>query len=181
MNSVYHHHTNYSYNPNNNLNNNFCNVISNDHGDECSICIDELNDGVIRLKCNHKYHLNCILKYIGVQYNKLYKNNPYYIRCLCNKIKCPLCRKTISCKDIIMTMNIYYAEREKFKNKHIKPIRYLLHIKTQFKKCINHIFNKQNQQEFINKQISKESRELINIYNKLYVFYSNRLYCRCCI
>ena len=43
----------------------------------CSICMDAMkkNDEIIELKCSHKYHANCILKYLK-EYNH----------------RCPVCR-----------------------------------------------------------------------------------------
>jgi hypothetical protein len=50
---------------------------------ECSICLEELNDSqsMCILQCKHRYHAHCIITYINNQIkNKL-------------KLLCPLCQK----------------------------------------------------------------------------------------
>ena len=48
-----------------------------DNNNNCSICIETLNENIVSLKCGHKFHFNCIKEWI-------YLNN-----------NCPLCRTII--------------------------------------------------------------------------------------
>lgn len=60
--------------------------------DECAICLESLNNEIVKLDCNHQFHLNCI---------KNIDNN-----------KCPLCRKFITTEDICngcVRHNYFYA------------------------------------------------------------------------
>ena len=64
--------------------------------DECYICCDTLNDtdDIVELKCNHKFHINCILMSYKKAKNKL----------------CPYCRQpggTVIEKNI---QNIQYCK-----------------------------------------------------------------------
>lgn len=54
--------------------------ISNDSIKECNICLENMNNGVCKLDCNHSFHLKCIKKWI-----KQKKDCP----------NCPICRKEI--------------------------------------------------------------------------------------
>jgi len=45
--------------------------------DECSICLDKLDKNIFILKCNHKFHKECLSRWLNV--------NP----------SCPLCRSII--------------------------------------------------------------------------------------
>ena len=47
--------------------------------DVCSICLENLENNIIKLDCNHIYHIRCINMWI------IYNNN----------IECPLCRTEI--------------------------------------------------------------------------------------
>lgn len=47
---------------------------------ECSICLEPLEEHVLTLECTHKFHSQCMLKYIETK-----KNNA----------ECPLCRKKL--------------------------------------------------------------------------------------
>lgn len=53
--------------------------------DECSICLQKYNNGdqIFITKCQHKYHIQCLLSW--------YKNNN----------NCPICRKQICINSII--------------------------------------------------------------------------------
>ena len=51
----------------------------------CSICLEELNKNIIILDCNHRFHQNCINKYIT------YKNINNF---------CPNCRSEINANKI---------------------------------------------------------------------------------
>jgi hypothetical protein len=48
---------------------------------DCSICLEPISS-IITLKCNHKFHYNCIINLI------IHSNNPIF--------KCPNCRKTMN-------------------------------------------------------------------------------------
>ena len=53
-------------------------IIINKHkysNNDCCICMEELGDNYITLKCSHSYHIECIIKLLN------YKNNC----CLCRK------------------------------------------------------------------------------------------------
>ena len=52
-------------------------LINDDINDDCMICLDKLNNESYVLNCNHKFHTNCLSKYLKV------KNN------------CPLCNSKI--------------------------------------------------------------------------------------
>ena len=54
---------------------------------ECSVCKENLHDCVSLWYCNHKFHYNCIKKYLDYNYNKIHKYKPRP-----SKITCPLCR-----------------------------------------------------------------------------------------
>jgi hypothetical protein len=59
-------------------------ILEDDIDNDCSICIDNLRKGneVIKLKCNHIFHKECIKSYL-MNYDN----------------KCPLCRKNILSKE----------------------------------------------------------------------------------
>lgn len=62
-------------------------IVENDQN--CSICLSEMIDDIIKIKCNHKFHDRCLDKWIE------------------NKNECPICRRHIEipfCKKI----NIFY-------------------------------------------------------------------------
>lgn len=62
----------------NNLNNLVNNKIINNQ--ECSICVEPLNDNIaIKLKCNHIFHQKCLKEWLNKSKNK----------------DCPLCRMKI--------------------------------------------------------------------------------------
>jgi hypothetical protein len=55
-------------------------ILTEGIDNDCAICIDKLKKGneIIKLPCNHKFHLNCIKSYF-LNYNN----------------KCPMCRSNI--------------------------------------------------------------------------------------
>ena len=53
----------------------------------CSICLDDMDADVIKLKCNHNFHDKCIKKWILTDYQL-------------NNNKCPLCKDIIWFKTI---------------------------------------------------------------------------------
>jgi len=48
-----------------------------DNPEECSICLDKINDNISLLKCSHIFHTKCIEKW--------------------TRDNCPICRKEITC------------------------------------------------------------------------------------
>lgn len=70
--------TSFNLNNFNNLNNLVYNEIINNQ--DCSICVEPLNDNIaIKLKCNHIFHQKCLQEWLQKSKNK----------------DCPLCRKKI--------------------------------------------------------------------------------------
>ena len=90
--------------------------MSCEDGDMCVICFDniEYDDTIIvKLKCNHVYHIECILTYLS------YKNNIY-------NHTCPLCKNYIYRYDIDDMISYY----EKYtKNDYEKIICELIKLK----------------------------------------------------
>lgn len=65
--------------------------------DECIICLEPLNNNITKLSCGHKYHFDCISKWI----NK--KNDLIKI--------CPICRDNDI--EILEVENVYIPKVEK--------------------------------------------------------------------
>lgn len=162
------------------------------YNDECSICIEEFdNKNSINLSCNHTFHSKCILKYVEAEFKTFRKTCETQNIC-CRKVKCPLCRKSISCQDINpLIYNYYKCYKEKYKHikKEIKRLQnaiYKLNIKFQIKK----LFFKVNSQDAYNylledegllenimiyKQKSQETKNIMNSYKDIY--YGRCTYC----
>ena len=66
--------------------------------DECSICLDNMNENNIKLKCNHYFHINCIFDWSRNNNNIYYNNNNTYII----KGLCPICNTSYNEKIIII-------------------------------------------------------------------------------
>lgn len=63
---------------------------------ECSICLEDIldNTSIIKLKCNHKYHVNCFTKYI--ESIEEYNSDDEELEDTVKKyITCPYCREKI--------------------------------------------------------------------------------------
>lgn len=162
------------------------------YNNECSICIEEFDDKHnINLSCNHMFHSKCIMKYVETEFNKFRKNGIGEHMC-CKRIKCPLCRKAISCKDINpLIYNYYQLYKEKYKHikKKIKRLQneiYTLNIKFQMKKLFykikpqdayKHLLEDETLLEtmMIYKQKYQETKELMNSYKQIY--YGRCSYC----
>lgn len=158
--------------------------------DECSICIEEFNKHNIILSCNHKFHSECIMTYIEAEFNKYRKQNSDQI--CCQQLRCPLCRKSISCKYTNpLIYNYYQKYKQQYKQlkKEIHKLQndsYLLTLKFQMKRLLFKV-NQQDAYKFlledetlletimINKQKCHEIKHLMNSYRDIY--YGRCKYC----
>lgn len=68
---------------------------------ECSICLDVLQNKVLTTRCNHKYHFNCIKQWV--------QKHKY------NTSLCPLCNQSFAIKSV-KTINIYNKDDIYIKN-----------------------------------------------------------------
>jgi hypothetical protein len=162
------------------------------YNDECSICIEEFTGNNIILSCNHKFHTECILKYIEIEFNKYRKQNQNEQIC-CQQLKCPLCRKSISCKDSNpLIYNYYQKYKKQYKQikKEINKLQNEIYLFT-FKFQVKKLFRKINQQDaykflledetlletiMLHKEKYREIKYLMNTYKDIY--YGR---CRLCI
>ena len=115
--------------------------------EECSICLESMENNKYTLECNHTFHTNCILKW--------FRNG--------NSI-CPLCKQTKIHQDINFT---YYQklstikEIKKWCKKNSSP---------QLKKYIskiNKITENEKQYEIDFKNFKKENKNILSEYKKL--------------
>lgn len=103
----------------------------------CCICLDDLNESkkdnkeidinqLIKLNCNHCYHLDCIYKHI--QYKMIYWMDIYMetynctnlnsrdIKNILKYIKCPLCREQIDINITCELVHQYYHKLKRLYN-----------------------------------------------------------------
>jgi len=123
------------------------------------------------------------MKYIEAEFNKYRKQNSGQI--CCRQLRCPLCRKSMSCKDTNPIIYNYYQKyKKKYKQlkKEINKLQndsYLLTLKFQIKKLMFKI-NQQDAYKFlledetlletimIHKQKCHEIKYLMNSYKDIY-------------
>lgn len=94
--------------------------------DFCIICLDKLADkNFITIKCDHKFHKNCLRKWVITQKNiKLGRPDDD----LAVKGSCPLCRKKFS---HVFLSDAYY---DSFKvDKRLYPLFFLKYIYNKFR------------------------------------------------
>ena len=60
---------------------------------ECSICLEQLNDEVCVLKCKHEFHYDCLTMWVLTCKKKK------------NKILCPLCKQNFEICTVINKVN----------------------------------------------------------------------------
>lgn len=162
------------------------------YNEECSICIENFdNQNSITLSCNHTFHSECIMKYIETEFNN-YRKQHQNERICCKQFKCPLCRKSISCKDSNpLIYNYYQKYKQQYKqiDKQINKLQNEIYLFT-FKFQVKKLFRKINQQEaykfliedetlletmMLHKQKYSEIKELMYVYKQIY--YDRCTYC----
>lgn len=167
--------------------NNLHNIHQDSYNNECPICIDSFNNNneSLQLHCNHTYHISCLSTYIETEFTKLAKQVNRETCLFCKQFKCPLCRKSIRCKDIKdIIYNQYYSLKEANKSlkKEIKDLQNQSYMLTFKFKCVKLFKNMQRidvynyllEDETLLEQIMERKfirdtiKKKLNTYEKLY-------------
>lgn len=121
----------------------------------CVICLDDINYDdsiVVKLKCNHTFHVECILHYLS------YKNDAYsYI--------CPLCKNYIYKYDIDSMIHYLHKYTKNDYEKTIYELTKLRCNKSLF--CIkNKLFKQSPDAKYVLKTYDEKIKNLLEIYEK---------------